>query len=108
MNEKDDEITKVYFIMASWPDSTPSVLAMFPYVLGTYDPNTCLSYAHIGQHGSACTVTPFPYFWRKATPEEYLPLMKELETIGYNLEVLEKFPHLDSYDYRKEALKNWY
>ena len=46
--------------------------------------NTC--YAHIGQH-SACS-PEYIKECRKATEQEYKDLAEELESIGYNLEIL--------------------
>jgi hypothetical protein len=48
-------------------------------------------YAHIGQHGEVS-----PSYFRmcsKATPEEYADLKAELERIGYDLEVRQRFTH---------------
>lgn len=45
-------------------------------------------YAHVGQHGTCCP----EILWncRRAKPEEYLPLKRELEEIvGYNVEVVQ-------------------
>lgn len=47
---------------------------------------TC--YAHIGQH-SACH-PDYARECREASPEEFKPLMEELESIGYNLNILNK------------------
>jgi hypothetical protein len=60
------------------------VIAVFPELPGTNDPNTCQSYMHLGQHGSAD-----PYVGRRpATPAEYdavNTLAAELRRIGYKL-----------------------
>lgn len=34
-----------------WRD-TGDVIAVFPTLPGTYEPDTCLSYEHVGQHGA--------------------------------------------------------
>ena len=64
------------------------VFAYFPNILHSNTAgiklNTC--YAHTGQH-SAC----HPDYAKecvKATPDQYKDLMQELESIGYNLEIL--------------------
>ena len=45
-------------------------------------------YAHVGQHGTCCP--KIPRNCRRAKPEEYLPLKRELEEIvGYNVEVVQ-------------------
>lgn len=62
-----------------------TVFAVFPelkFSNGYRDDNvTC--YSHIGQH-SACHPTYYKHL-RKAKPEEYVDLKKELEGLGYNL-----------------------
>lgn len=66
-------------------------------------PYPCTRYAHLGQHGSADT--DYAAALKPATAEQYAPLLKELEQIGYkNLKPVRKFlrSHLDA---RKEALK---
>lgn len=50
-----------------------------------------MSYQHVGQHSEA------DYFWcvrasRPATPEEYAPLKRELESRGYVLDVKKRRP----------------
>lgn len=56
----------------------PQVFAFFP--------DTKESYSHIGQH-SACSID-YVKGCRPATLIEYEPLKKELESIGYNLNIL--------------------
>ena len=51
----------------------------------TLRPRNRVSYAHIGQH-SECS----PYYVRrlkKATPDQYFKLQKELEGLGYDLAI---------------------
>ena len=59
-----------------------------PYIDG--DGRAVLNcYAHVGQHGTCCP----EILWncRRAKPEEYLPLKRELEEIvGYNVEVVQR------------------
>lgn len=82
--EKDKHTTDVIFRIFKEGD----VIAMFPGLPGTNDVSTCMSYQHIGQHGSAS-------IWlsrcvRLATPEEYASLKRELESLGYNLRVVKR------------------
>jgi hypothetical protein len=65
------------------------VIAFFPEELGTNDLNTCNSYMHIGQHGSA--YTHITSKTRPSTKEEIKPIYDELKSIGYNLVVKKKF-----------------
>jgi hypothetical protein len=81
---------KTMAIFRAYPDK--SVIALMPCqeadILGRY----CVSYVHIGQHGSAL------YWWvvsqtRPATPEEAMPLADEMKgLVGYNLAVRQRAP----------------
>lgn len=68
------------------------IIALFPHHPGTNNPDTCLSYEHIGQHGS-CSPLLCSAHTTPATSEEYAPLKEELETIGYRLRVLRRMPN---------------
>ena len=65
------------------------VVAVFPTMVeGRVGVVTC--YAHLGQHGTcdrAWYVTT-----RAAKPSEYESLKSELESIGYNLRVIKRWP----------------
>lgn len=64
------------------------VIAIFPNIYPVAENSTAnvLSYMHVGQHGMAseCLVNEL----EKASKEEYTPLKKELEMIGYSINVL--------------------
>lgn len=64
--------------------ATKDIYALFPYI--EHNDELCMSYEHVGQHSGAnyehCIKYSVP-----AKPEEYFDLFKELETIGYNLNV---------------------
>jgi hypothetical protein len=65
--------------------SDGEILALFPEVPHDRMGDFCVSYAHVGQHGAASPVltgTTSP-----ATPEESAPLKREIESLGYDLEV---------------------
>ena len=62
------------------------IIAIFPTLAGTNNPNTCQSYQHVGQHGS-CTVD-IAQIAKLARPSEYRDLKKELGRVGYNLRVI--------------------
>ena len=79
-----------------WRDDN-EIFALFPDSPADHKGNVT-SYAHIGQHGAAdydhCVDKSIP-----ATPEEFAPLQKELETIGYVLTIdnrCEVCSHLES------------
>jgi hypothetical protein len=56
------------------------VIALFPEIAGDRNAGNCMSYMHIGQHGVAYAKLDR----RLATPEEYAPLLAELQRVGYD------------------------
>ncbi|RTL04973.1 hypothetical protein EKK58_09205 [Candidatus Dependentiae bacterium] len=64
------------------------IIAFFPELPGTNSPNTCMNYMHIGQHGHGDANCGHTIPAKRA---EYMPLLKELRSIGYNLEIVNKF-----------------
>jgi len=99
--EQDAEVTKVIF--RQFKHGNREVIALFPELPGNSDPGTCMSYLHIGQHGSAdalliveCT--------RLAYPGNYAALKEELESIGYKLQIYRRFS-ATAYPKRRAALK---
>lgn len=76
------------------------VIALFPQFLGDNNYNsTCLSYQHLGQHGTAdigiVSDTDL------CTPDEYHDLLEELIYIGYDdIVIANRFTRLD-YKIRK-------
>jgi len=86
VDEADEPLTKVQFLVNERDPENPDVFAYFPEenhdVAGKYK----TGYSHIGQHSA---VDPaYAAESRIATPEEYTDLKAELEGIGYNLEVI--------------------
>ena len=90
------ETTAVIF--RTWRKSR-TVIALFPFEPATSQGVYCMSYEHVGQHGAADPAI-VNGATRKATPAEYEPLKRELESIGYSLEIRERFPR-NAYDVRK-------
>lgn len=79
------------------------IVAVFPEEPGTIDPNTCMSYQHVGQHGTMDA--DFISKMYAAAPEEYADLKNELEKIvGYDLEVIRR-NRSSFFEVRKEKLK---
>lgn len=63
------------------------VIAVFPQI--SYNYVYLMSYLHTGQHGGC--VRHISNFTTPATEEEYKPLLKELQDIGYtDLQVLKR------------------
>lgn len=82
--------TPVIFKLEKNSFSPDSVVAFFPAEAATLNPYECTCYAHIGQHGAACV--SYAAALRPATPEQYAPLMRELERRGYaDLKPVRKF-----------------
>jgi hypothetical protein len=81
-------------IFRKWPAREGGgIIALFPYEPGTNDPFTCQSYEHIGQHGPA-DVRGVVGGTVPATPGEYAPLKRELESAPYRyrLAVRDRLP----------------
>lgn len=70
------------------------IIALFPHILGSNDPYDCQSYMHHGQHGAAYPDNVIAC----STPTrewEYADLKKELEKIGYDLEIQKRYRRAD-------------
>jgi hypothetical protein len=65
------------------------VFALFPGLAGTMQLHTCTCYQHVGQHSSA-DLAGCMRESRKATEDEYMPLMRELQQRGYAMNVVLK------------------
>jgi hypothetical protein len=77
-------------------DYNNQVTAVFPYVTETMTDVAC--YAHVGQH-SSCSWN-YASMSTPATEAEYAPLKKELESIGYEVNIIKRRNHkkyLDAY-----------
>ena len=62
------------------------VIALFPEIPHDHTAAGCMSYQHVGQHGGA-SLGLVGAHTTLATPEEYAPLQRELEGIGYRLKI---------------------
>jgi len=82
--EDEEPITRVQFLVNEKDPENPDLFAYFPDEVHHGEFRT--AYSHIGQHSSAHPA--YAKESRPATPEEYAPLKAELESLGYNLEVL--------------------
>jgi len=88
--KKDKSKTKVLFLIDN-AENGGDVFAVFPeeYAYHKSHPRyktAFMCYAHIGQH-SACS-TEYYKNCPPATAEQYKNLKEELESLGYNLEIL--------------------
>lgn len=89
--KKGTKKTDVKFLIEKPEGNLPcSVFAFFPKEkynnIGTDADKLFTCYAHIGQH-SACHID-YVNECKQATKEEYKDLKEELESIGYNLNIL--------------------
>ena len=64
------------------------ILALFPYEINKFN-GFVNSYMHLGQHSEA-DYSGCIQITKPATKEEYQDLFEELESIGYNLNVIKK------------------
>jgi hypothetical protein len=81
------------------------IIALFPEEVGTLDPDTCMSYMHIGQHSSAhLNFVMFnsknPYKVKKA--KQVKELKDELKDMGYELKEIR---NVCQYQHYKEVRK---
>lgn len=95
------EKTRVVF--RQWPNG--DIIALFPQIPADNQGYTCSSYEHIGQHGGAnpdVVVGQTTY-----VSSLHPPLAKELEELGYDLEVGQVCTAHDREVRRQQAKKNW-
>lgn len=79
-------MSKTIVIFRKFPLSEGGeIVALFPCEAWDSNPNHCASYMHNGQHGGACI--SLIKDTKRAKQEEYEPLKKELESLGYSLDV---------------------
>ena len=78
------------------------VIAVFPEMPGDSQGLMMNSYMHVGQHGAASA--DIIDRTKPATPEQYEPLRRELEAIGYVLDIRQRTPK-DAADKRRQAVK---
>jgi len=87
-------MTKVVFL-----EEENDVLAVFPEILNDLSGNiTC--YAYVGQHRGASV----EYCKTLQPAEDFEDLKKELESIGYELEVLPEFPEMNLFLMRSKDI----
>ena len=84
--ESDEQLTKVQFLVNETDPKNPDLFAYFPEENYDNAGKFKTAYSHVGQHSSASP--EYAKESRPATPEEYQDLKTELESLGYNLEVV--------------------
>jgi hypothetical protein len=98
--EQETEVTKVIF--RQFRTKQREVIALFPELPGDTEPYTCLSYMHVGQHGSASRA--LVNYTDHAWPSAYADLVAELTSLGYNLKILRRWTSAMD-ETRRAALK---
>lgn len=83
---------------------TGEIIALFPEIPATSNPAHLDSYMHVGQHGAAHHGVIHDGTHPVHDPADYADLKRELESIGYTLDIRKKFPS-GSYATRREALQ---
>jgi hypothetical protein len=86
---KDDFKTDVIF--RKWNNKNfagDHIIALFPHEVCNYD-GSVTSYMHFGQHGDA-TYNHCIRSSKPAKEKEYIDLYRELQSIGYDLNVIKK------------------
>jgi len=82
--------------------SRTQVFAVFPTLAGDDDPETMACYAHIGQHGTAHMA--YVRECRPAPTSAYIPLLQELQSIGYDDLVIRSRMTYNDYRTRRDFL----
>ena len=96
---KSKTMTKVIFRKFKSGD----VIALFPQEPATRNGWECVSYMHVGQHGSADPM--IVHGTKPAKWHEFVELLRELQSIGYDdLKLCKKFTQED-YKIRKERAR---
>ena len=86
--EKDNYITEVIFRRFN---KGKEIIALFPAEAGSYDPETCSSYMHMGQHGNASVALSSMTKPANLSEPDVLDLYNELQQCGYSLKVVNRF-----------------
>jgi len=99
--KKDNYITEVVF--RKFKDGT--IIALFPYEFSDRNGYFCISYMHLGQHSST-DYTHVISKTKSVKEDEYNSLLRELESIGYNLIVIHKVTASKLYEARNKYLEH--
>jgi hypothetical protein len=79
------------------------IIALFPQYSGsTQNRYNIMSYMHVGQHSAADI--GIVRNTKLASPAEYAPLKRELESLGYNLIVKKRIQERDCFWYGRYVL----
>jgi hypothetical protein len=100
--ERDEHKTDMVFRVDTSKEFKGDVFVLFPHEVADFDGGV-VSYQSVGQHSAADYVFCMGKS-RKANEEEYAPLKKEMETLGYNVNLVSKRnydKYLNSYKKRR-------
>ena len=101
MIEQDTEETVVVFRKFKEGD----IIALFPEVPADNAGILCMSYMQIGQHSGA-NYYNVVHKTKRATPDEYANLYRELERIGYKLRAIQKAMYKSHVKCRENARRD--
>jgi hypothetical protein len=93
-------------VLFKWDSETEEAVAFFPTIPSSVThPELFTCYQHTGQHGSACK--EYYESLPNATKDQITPLKRELEGIGYELDI--KVRYGTSFDRQRlnQYLKRW-
>tara|TARA_R110000868_G_scaffold74337_10_gene214985 strand:+ start:2773 stop:3081 length:309 start_codon:yes stop_codon:yes gene_type:complete len=100
--ERDEHKTDMVFRVDTSKEFKGDVFVLFPHEVADFYGGV-VSYQHLGQHSAADYVFCMGKS-RKATEEEFAPLKKEIESLGYNVNLVSKRnyeKYLNSYKKRR-------
>jgi len=99
VRDRDAEFVPVIFRLEKAPGCKPTPIAFFPTLPADSAGLDVVCYAHLGQHSGASKA--YYRTTRRARPSEYAELRHELESIGYRLEVCQRWT--PAHDARRRA-----
>ena len=108
MDKTKQENTTVIF--RRWkPEYADGIIAIFPEIPSSIDGYHCSSYEQIGQHGGCdpiLVVSKTKPTKNEQNSPDYLNLKKELEDIGYVLDVKQRFTR-KMFEKCRQTAKEW-
>ena len=88
--ETDETVEVVKVIFRKFKDGG-DIIAIFPEIPATLNAAECESYQTVGQHGACAPDGLIREATVPATPDEYQALKEELESIGYKLDIRQRY-----------------
>lgn len=89
MQKQDSEIKERIKVDVQFRIIDDEVIAVFPYEI--FSKTLTMGYSHIGQHGGCAW--DINTFTKPASEEQYKDLLKELQAIGYDVNIIKRRNH---------------